>query len=498
MMRPVVASWMLAMLAMLAVLAGSSGAAPFEKSGIGDWTKPPAAGPEPVFKSPVASRSRLGNGISVLVIENHTLPLAAIEILVPGAGAAADPKQRGGLAAFTADLLDEGAGGLSAIALAEEQRRLGARITTHVDADAGWLSASALARTVEPTLDLVAKVITQPAFAASDFARVKGDRITELNQRRDRPREVASNVLSEGLFGQGSGYGHPETGVVVDVEAITVAELQAFYRDHWSPAAMTIVVVGDVDPRAVTARLEATLGAWHAAAAKAPARPIATPPSPATRLLLVDRPGAAQSDVRIGTIGPNRNDPRFYAFEVLRNIVGGGFTGRVTQRLREQLGIVYHAYTDMNWRVAPGPFVIAAGIVTPETATGISEVFKILDDLATNDAPAAELDKAKLNLVRALPAKFQTNAATAATFAELALLHLPDDWFAGFADGIRRVAAADVKAAGKAILPSGKMSVSIVGDLAKIRPAIDKLGLGTAARYGLDGIALPATAPAKK
>jgi zinc protease len=259
---------------------------------------------------------------------------------------------------------------------------------------------------------------------------------------------------------------------------------------------MTVVVVGDVDPRAVTARLETVLGGWRAAAARPAARPVASSGSarPATRLLLVDRPGAAQSEVRIGTIGPPRSDPRFYAFEVLRNIVGGGFTGRITQRLREQLGIIYHASTDMDWRVSPGPFVIAAPIVTPETATGIAEVFHILDDLAGNDAPAAELDKAKLNLVRALPARFGSNAATAAAFAELALLHLPDTWYAGFADGIRKVATADVKAAGKALLSSSKMSVSIVGDLAKIRPAIDKLGLGTAAHYNLDGQPLPTPA----
>src|SRR5262249_32627540 len=161
--------------------------------------------------------------------------------------------------------------------------------------------------------------------------------------------------------------------------------------------------------------------AWRPAAARPATRPVAKPPASPMRLLLVDRPDAAQSDVRIGTIGPSRNDPRFFAFEVLRNIVGGGFTSRVTQPLPEQLGIIYHAYTDMSWRTSPGPFVIGAGIVTPETATGISEVFKILDDLAANDAPAAELDKAKLNLVRALPARFETNAATAAAFAELAL-----------------------------------------------------------------------------
>jgi predicted Zn-dependent peptidase len=141
--------------------------------------------------------------------------------------------------------------------------------------------------------------------------------------------------------------------------------------------------------------------------------------------------------------------------------------------------------------------VIAAGIQTPETATGISEVFKILDDLATHDAPAAELDKAKLNLVRALPERFSTNASTAQAFAELALLHLPDDWYARLADGIRKVTAAEVRTAGKAMLPSAKMSVSIVGDLSKIRPAIDKLGLGTAGYYNLDGMAQAAPKSAR-
>jgi len=491
MMRRTFASPIIAALAVTA-LTTPAGAAPFEKSGIADWTRPPEPGPEPRFTPPVAQRSQLGNQLSVLIVENHTLPIVAIDLVVPGAGAAADPMHRGGLAAFTADLLDEGAGGRSAIELAEDQRLLGARITTRVDADAAYISASALTRTLDPTLDLFARILTQPAFGDDDVARVKGDRVTELRQRRDRPREVASNVLAEALFGRDSGYGHPETGVVVDAEAISAADVRSFYRGHWNPRRMTIVVVGDVSPPAVIAKLEAALGAWRTSDALPPGRPTSAPPTPAPRLLLVDRPGAAQSDVRIGTIGPARSDPRFHAFEVLRNIAGGGFTGRVTQRLREQLGIIYHASTDIDWRVAPGPFVIGAGIATPETATGISEVFKILDDVATNEAPAAELDKAKLNLVRALPDKFATNAATAATFAELALLHLPDDWYAGFADGVRRVTAADVKAAGKVTLTSGKMSVSIVGDLAKIRPAIDKLGLGAAIPYSLDGIALPA------
>jgi zinc protease len=489
----------------LAVAVGSAAAAPFEKSGIADWTTPPVPGPEPTFNPPVPQRLRLDNGVSLLVIENHTLPVIAIRVIVAGAGAAADPQNRSGLAAFTADLVDEGAGGLSALAVSGAQERIGSRISTWVDADAAWIAVTALARRLDPTLDLLAKIVTQPALDPSELARVKGDRVTDIEQRRDRPPEVAENVLVEALFGPGSAYGHPIAGVRDDVNAVTAAEVEAFYRAHWAPAAMTIVVVGDVDPTRFKAKLDAVLGGWRPGATSAPAGAATSGAAAATprprsakpaRLLLVDRPGAVQSDVRIGRIGPDRKDKRYYAFEVLRTALGGGFTGRITQRLREQLGIIYHGYATMDWRVAPGPFVIDAAIETSKTATGISEVIKMLDDLASQDVPPAELDKAKQNLVRALPAMFQTNGATASAFADLALHRLPDDWYAQFADGIRKVTAADVKAAARAMLPSGSMAVSIVGDIAKIQPALDKLGLGAPARYDLDGRRVTA-APAR-
>jgi zinc protease len=482
-----------ALLLSLVVVVAPAAAAPFEKSGITDWTKPPVPGPDPAFKPPIAQRLRLDNGIAVLVIENHTLPIVAIDLFVAGAGAAQDPPHRGGLAAFTADLVDEGAGGLSALALADAQERLGSRIRTWVDTDAAWLSMSALSRSLAPALDLLAKVVTQPAFDTSEVARVKGDRVTYIEQRRDRPPEVAAIVLVEAMFGLDSPYGHPIAGVRDDVQAVTSAEVQAFYRAHWAPAAMTLVIVGDVEPGALKAKLYATLGSWRPGAPNPPSgsatattkqppsgpSPPSKPPTPSrvARLLLVDRPGAVQSDERIG--------------EVLRTVLGGGFTGRITQRLREQLGIIYHGYATMEWRVAPGPFVIDAAIDTPKTATGISEVIKMLDDLASQDVPAAELDKAKQNLVRALPTMFAANAATASAFSDLALHGLPDDWYTQYADGIRKVTAANVKAAAQAMLPSGSMAVSLVGDIAKIQPELDKLGLGPAARYDLDGAPLP-------
>ena len=472
----------------LVLLCATASAAPFDKSPIADWTQTPAAQPEAAFKPPVPKRLKLKNGITVLMIENHALPIVAMQLLVPGAGAADDPAKQGGLAAFTADMLDEGAGGLSAIQIAEETDRLGAGIGVFAGIDAAQVSVKTLTKTLDPTLDLVTKIVSAPAFDEKEFDRVRGDRLTSLELRRDRPREVAQLVLSAALFGMTTAYGHPSSGIREEFKDIKLTDLQAFYKAHWNPAAMTLVVAGDVDPDALKAKLDAGLGAWKPTGAKRPTRPVAAAAKLKNRLLLVDRPGAEQSDVRIGLVGPDRKDRRYFAFEVLTSTLGGGFTSRLVQRLREQLGITYGAHAGMDWRLAPGPFVISSAIVTPSTGQGIGEVLKILDDLAANDLSPEELEKSKQNLIRALPAQFETNAATAGAYADLALHGLPDDYYARYADGIRKVTAKDVKAAAKTIVPSGRMVISVVGDMSKVRADLDKLGLGEAAMHDLYGL----------
>ncbi len=435
------------------------GPAPWASSGIADWTKAPGPEKEPTFKPPVAKRSKLENGMSLLVVENHKLPIVSMTLVAPGAGASSDPSAKPGVASFTADLLDEGAGGLSAIAIAEEQDRLGASIGAGVDVDYALVSVSTLTKTLDPTLDLVAKIITQPAFEQKEFDRVKGDRATSLELRRDRPREVAALMLNAALYGLSSAYGHPTTGLRESFKDITVADVQTFYKERWNPAAMTLVVVGDFDTKALRTKLDATLGAWKPAGVKRPAKAAAKPEKLTKRLLLVDRKDAAQSDVRIGLVGLDRRDRRYYQFEVLSSALGGGFTSRLVQRLREQLGITYGARAGMDYRLAPGPFVISTAIVTPQTGTGISEIVTILDDLATKDMPAEELDKSKQNLIRALPSLFDTNASTAGAFADLAIFGLPDNWYASYAANVRKVTAKDVKAAAKALIPSKNMVI---------------------------------------
>lgn len=473
----------------LLLLASTAAAAPFDKSGIADWTKTPDPTTEPTFTPPVAKRMRLANGMALLVIENHKLPIVSMQLVVPNAGSATDPKGKAGVAAFTADMLDEGAGGLSAIQIAEEQDKLGANIGVFATIDEAGLSVGTLTKTLDPTIDLVAKIVTQPAFDAKDFDRVKGDRATALDLRRDRPREVAQILLGSALYGLESAYGHPGGGFRESFKDLALADLTAYYKDRWDPKAMTIVVAGDVDAVALHKKLDATLGRWKhpGHTAKIVTTPVA---KIAHRLVLVDRTGAQQSDVRIGLVGLERKDPKFYAFEVLTNALGGSFTSRLNQRLREQLGITYGIRAGQDWRLSRGPFTISSALVTASTAQGLSETIKIVDDLGATDLPAAELDKSKQNLIRALPAQFDTNASTAGAFAELALHGLPDSWYARYADAVRKVTAKDVRTLAKSAIPTGKMVFAVVGDMAKVRADLDKLNLGDPELRDLYGMPL--------
>jgi zinc protease len=314
--------------------------------------------------------------------------------------------------------------------------------------------------------------------------------MTSLELRRDRPREVAQIMLEGTLYGRTSAYGHATSGERDSFAGITVADVQGFYKAHWNPKVATLIVVGDFDAKALRAKLDSGLGAWQQAGAKKPSKVDARPAKIPARLLLVDRKDAAQSDIRIGLVGIDRKDRRYYQLEVLASTLGGGFTSRLVQRLREQLGITYGARAGMSYRVAPGPFVISTAIVTPETGKGLTEINKMLDDLATVDVPADELEKSKQNLIRALPAMFETNSATASAFADLVLFGLPDNWYASYAANIRKVTAKHVKAVAKAVVPSGKLVVAIVGDMSKVRADVDKLGLGPAAMHDLYGVPL--------
>jgi zinc protease len=446
---------------------------PWDKAGI-DWTKVPPLGAEVAFVPPRPTRLKLKNGMSLLVVENHRLPLVSMELVVKDAGSAQDPAGKSGLAAFTADLLDEGAGGMGALEIAARVDELGATLQLGTSYDAASVSVSTLTRTLDPTLDLLARIVTTPSFDDKEVARVRDDWQTALERRADVPRQIVALVLRGVVYGAQAAYGRPGDGYLPEFKSLGLADAKQFYAARWTPRAMTLVVVGDVDTKALAARLDAAFAAWKPVGTKAAKIRVAAARAPA-RLWLVDRPTAEQADVRLGIYGLALADKRYPAAEVLATLLGGSFTSRLNHRLREELGWTYGAGAAFGRAAQVGPFVISTALVTPHAVEGVAEILKIVDSLVGSDLPAAEVAKARSNVIRSLPAQFGTNADTAGSFASLVADGLPDDYFATYVARVQKVTGKDLQKVARELLPSGKLIVVVAGDAGVLRAGLEKL-----------------------
>jgi len=439
----------------------------------------PRLGPEPALRFPSIHKQALPGGMEVWAVAQRARPLTTIVFLLP-VGAAADPADRPGLAALTGDLLDEGAGGRSALDLHEALARLGARLDTDVGADATTLTLSVLSRHVERALELLADVVCRPRFDPDEFERVRERRLHRLIQLRDLPAAVADRALLRLLYSDHP-YGHLAVGNESSIQAMTLDEVTAFHRRAYALSRATLILAGEGDAGALAdagARMFAGLGrgdvGWAIDAATMP-----PPGPPRTTLALVHRAGAAQSELRLGRVAAARHTPDYHALLVLNMVAGGQFVSRINLNLREQKGYTYGVRSAFDLRRGPGPFVLQMSVQTEVTAAAIHEA---LDELgAIREARPVEpheLEVARAALTRGYPRGFETAAQIARACAQLALYDLPDDYFVEFGPRVQEVDAAAVTAAARRFFAPADLVTLIVGDREQVLPDLDRAGLG--------------------
>jgi zinc protease len=444
---------------------------PWDKSGVA-WDRIPEPGPEPTFTPPAPVELKLANGIRVLLVENHRLPLVSVRVVNGRAGSREDGAAAG-LAALTGDLLDEGAGELTSITLPEELERLGADLDVAVGSDFAVVALDTLGETLEPSLKVLADVVMRPQLTDADFDRVKADVIEDLKQRPDSPRRVASLVFEKTIFAAHP-YGAPTGGYIETVEKLTNAQAKKFWKQMYAPSAATIIVSGDVTKDALQALLDPTFGAWKGAkppVAKTPAAPKAAKP----QLVVVDRPNAPQSVVYLGRLGPTVKDPAYFPLEVVNLALGGSFASRLNHRLREELGYTY-GISASYWRGAwAGSWTVASAFKSANTVEGIKEALAIIERTRSEELPADELAKAKQLLVRGQPQDFETNAGIAGTYESVVVTGRPLDWPATWADAVRKV---EGPAAQKAVDAGWSgLVIVVVGDWKLLGDQLTALGL---------------------
>ena len=442
-----------------------------------DRGKPPALPPPPTLRLPAVQTTMLPNGLTLAVVEMHKVPVVDVQLLVD-AGAARDPSNAPGLATFTATMLQQGAGARSALDVADEAAFLGAPLGTTASFDGANASIHVPKRRLEAALDLLADVVLRPAFADSEIARQRELRAAQLVQQRDEPVAVANVAFPAIVYGREHPYGHPLNGTDSAVARLTREGVAEFYRTYYRPNGARLLIVGDVTLAEARRLVAARFGGWERGDVPAFPSPPAPPPAPARSVYLIDKPGAAQSVVRIGHAGPVRTTPDWFALEVLNTILGGAFTSRLNQNLRETHGYTYGAFSQFAPRRLSGAFVALASVVTAKTDSSLIEFLKELRRIRDETVAPPELAKAKAYLTLGLPGDFETTGGAAARFRDLLSFGLPLDYYDRYVDRINAITAADVQRVARQYIDPDHFDIVVVGDKTQIESGIKALNEG--------------------
>ena len=445
----------------------------------------PAATPAVAF--PDLQRATLSNGLEVVLAERHSVPLVEMTLLVD-AGYAADDPSRPGLASLAMTMLDEGAGGLDALEIAEREAELGAQIGSGASIDVASVSLSALRETLAPSLALMADVALRPDFPAEELERLRQQRLAQIQSEKAQPVGLAIRVLPSALYGEGHAYSLPLSGSGTEaaVQSFTRDDLVAFHRTWFRPNNATLVVAGDVTMAELTALLEDAFGDWERG--DVPAKNIAEVPVRDPQVYLLDRPGAQQSIVMAAHLAPPRDNPDELAMSTLNRLLGGSFTSRVNMNLREDKGWSYGAQSLLLGAKAQRPFLVFAPVQTDKTAESMTEVVNELRAIvADRPATAAEVTQAKAGQTLTLAGRWETLGALGSSVAEIIQYDLDDDYYQRYATAIRDLGEDEVANAARALVRPDNLVWVVVGDLSQIEAPVRALGLGPVEVIDADG-----------
>jgi zinc protease len=445
-----------------------------------DRSRLPVPGPDRPFHFPRIARRTLPNGLELRAVTHRAVPVVSIALLVPG-GSSADPADRHGLVSITAGLLDEGSRGQSALEVADRVARIGGDLDLEVGTDAVVVSLTTLDRFYATGLSLIHEIVTEPNLAADDFNRIRNLRLERLRQMKDHAGAMAERAFARVLY-DGHPYGHLGLGTAASLTASSVEETRLLHAALFSPAGATLVVVGDREAGELLDVAAATCGAWRAVTSPMTidrAAALAPPPAPLATLGVVSRPGAAQSELRIGRVCASRATPDYHALLMLNTILGGQFVSRINLNLREDKGYTYGVRTGFDLRRGAGPFALQTSVGTDVTAAAIREALNEIRAISsTRPATADELSLGFMTVSKGYPRGFETASQVARSVAQLALHGLPDAYFEEFIPRLAQVTQDDVSRVASQYLDAGRMTTLIVGDLDKIAESLPGLGLG--------------------
>jgi predicted Zn-dependent peptidase len=440
----------------------------------------PAVGVMKPLDFPDTERARLSNGVEVVYARSTTVPTTRVAVEFD-AGVAADPADALGTQTLMLAALTEATTTRDVVALNEEQERLGAAIGAFAGVDRTTVSLTTVTANLEPSLDLLADVIRNPAFKPADVDRLRAQQLAGIAQERSSPNGMGARALPGVLYGPAHPYGRAWSGLgdTAAVEGLDRDDLAAFHQRWIRPDNARIFIVSDRSLAELTPMLEARFGAWAApsAARGTKAFDAAVPPAE-PRIVLIDRPQSPQSLILGGLVLPVTGRDDLVAFQAANEVIGNGFLSRINQDIRETRGWSYGLNGRTTLLENGVPYIISA----PVQANRTGESIAVLIDqyrafLSDRGVTAAERERTVNGNVRQLPGSFESSAAVLNALRSNALYGRPDNYWEALAPRYEAMTADAMDAEARRILDSGRFVWVVVGDAATVRPQLEALGL---------------------
>jgi zinc protease len=457
--------------------AGGAPGSPRDPAGLGILDTRPIPGRLRAYRFPGFRRERLDNGLTVLTSHLPGRPLLAAQVLLEG-GAGSEPADRAGVTVLTAEALSEGTKRRDAIGMIEASERLGASL----HADAGWETLAASlevpARHLGPALELLVEMLLEANFPEREVDRLRDERLNDLLQARAEPRRRAERAFLHAIYAPTSPFGRPIGGdeeTVPGLDRATVVERHARLLD---PSRATVILAGDLEGVAAVETISGALGAWTGSGRSPQVAGIDVSRHPGgRRVVLVDRPGSPQTEVRIGHVGLPRLIPDYHAVVVTSAILGGLFNSRLQRLLREERGYTYGVSAGFELRRSAGPFAVRMAVQTDVTVPAIDAALGELRRIQQGPVSHDELETARDYLIGVFPLRFEVPAQVVAAIAGIVVVGLPDDELDRYRPAIAAVTAEQVLAAAAHIEPDDAV-IALVGDAARIESGLRAAGFG--------------------
>ncbi|MEJ7646452.1 MAG: pitrilysin family protein [Chryseolinea sp.] len=448
-----------------------------------DRSAPPKSEKPKNLQLPSIQNFRLSNGVRVVMMEKRNVPLVQVNLIIQ-TGPFHDPAGKEGLADFALDLMDEGADTLNALKLADEIDYLGASINTSAQQFRSTIACSTPASKLKESLALMSLIALKPLFSQEEIERKKKEWLNELLQEFDDPGIIAEKAFNKYLFGNKSAYG--KSASEKSVRSFSREDLVNFHKMNFVAGNTSIIVVGDVSKDEITALLEKFFSSYSSAMMKRPGNSIPEQYK-SRKILIVNKPEAAQSVIMIGAIGADRATPDYNAIQVFNTIFGGSFTSRLNTNLRETHGYSYGAFSHFDFWPVPGPFTASSSVQTDATGPALKEFFNEFDAI-TKKMPTDEFERGKNYQALRYAGGFSTLEAIAVKLYEYVANSLPDDYFNTYVDKTLAVSQLSTEEATRKYILPDKFLVVIVGDASKIEAEVNKQKLGKATVVSIEDV----------